>query len=643
MKLLTRLIGLCALIALVMSPALLLAQETPVTVVGSGVTAPLFEALVSGSGVSIGATPTVSGTRAGLEQLCQGLADIALANRGLNDAEDSACAGAGIEYVEVLLGDFAVAAIIHPADTFATCLSAANLTALLAPNAEGVVTNWRALFPEGQDIALNVIVPPNTTPAYALIDGLVDGDGLRADATIEADQQAIVTAVSTTPGTLGIVRYTIARQHVDTVSTLALSPVDGGCAVPTATTIASGQYPAAQRLYAYINRAALDKPGVADLFNYIVSGDTAATYDVQGFLAPSADENARNVSILTDRVTGRQFSAPSFEFLIPPGLVGTLNVGGDSAGTNFFEDLTTTFQSTYPGVTSNVRLEGRVASARRLCNGELDLIAATGPLTDEQAGNCAANNIVPVTFNLGTEAVVVIANAGSSYLQCLTLDQIATIWRENPAAPVTTWSQVDAEFPATPMTLIAPNDGSAATDLLLTRAAGVSAGSRTDAVTDPDALYRAASVAVVDGALTYMTWRDYQRVLDGEQANIQPVSIDAGSGCVAPTEAAIADGSYGLSRPLSMIVSQTALRRPEVQSLLWYTFSDENHGRFGQLGLLGVDFAELPALRSSLQDAFDAAGAAAAAEATAEPTAEATPGGDSQAQPASGPTPTSAG
>ncbi|MCA9911438.1 MAG: hypothetical protein KC519_22445, partial [Anaerolineae bacterium] len=211
----------------------------------------------------------------------------------------------------------------------------------------------------------------------------------------------------------------------------------------------------------------------------------------------------------------------------------------------------------------------------------------------------------------------------SDYLACLTTDQVATIWGAGSEGSIMTWDQVDPAFPATAMTLLAPGEGDEVTDLMLTDAAGVSTPLRDDTVTNRDPAYRAASVAVVDGGLTYMSWGQYQTIINRGQTGIQLVSVDSGAGCVTPSDATIADGSYPLGQSLKLTVSQTALRRPEVQSFVWYLYGDSNFATISGSGFTGIALTDLPAIREGLQAVYDAA--AAAAPPAVEPTPEATP------------------
>jgi len=49
---------------------------------------------------------------------------------------------------------------------------------------------------------------------------------------------------------------------------------------------------------------------------------------------------------------------------------------------------------------------------------------------------------------------------------------------------------------------------------------------------------------------------------------LKAVAVDAGGGCVAPSPATIADGSYPLARPLYVYVSRPALARPEAREFM---------------------------------------------------------------------------
>jgi phosphate transport system substrate-binding protein len=53
------------------------------------------------------------------------------------------------------------------------------------------------------------------------------------------------------------------------------------------------------------------------------------------------------------------------------------------------------------------------------------------------------------------------------------------------------------------------------------------------------------------------------------------VAVDGGSGCVTPSDATIADGTYApLSRPLYIYVKHAALARPEVHAYVTFMLDE---------------------------------------------------------------------
>ena len=124
---------------------------------------------------------------------------------------------------------------------------------------------------------------------------------------------------------------------------------------------------------------------------------------------------------------------------------------------------------------------------------------------------------------------------------------------------------------------------------MMLQASGDNTPIRQDIEIDSDHLYRGAAVGNTEGALTYMSWGEYQAVLDNNQENIQLVEVDAGDGCVAPTEDTIQSNEYPLARTLYLAVNQQALTESAVQSYLWFTFGDDRFSQFERTQLRPAD------------------------------------------------------
>lgn len=627
MRSLARRIGQVCLIALVLSTSALFAQEE-ITAVGSGIAAPIIEAAAEDSGANV--TVNVTGTDRGLTTFCQGEADIALATRPLSSDEEFNCTSTGVAFLELLAGYNAIALISSPEAQFNQCLTSDELRTLLAPSAQGQVNDWSQVNAQNPSGAVTLFVPSDTSPTYAALDALVEGVGVRGDVQVSASDEETITAVTSDPDALGVVSVASAAAAGDSVRTLQLDTGTAGCASPSLESIEEREYGGADRLFIYVNSASLDKAGMADLLNAALSESTRDSVEAANLVAPSTETYATSQRILAESQVGRSFTRDLDAFTIPPNLIGTLNLGGSPVLNDLMQNVTSSFTTNQPGVTINQSFLGEPEGSRRLCNGELDLVVAYSDLTAEQSDNCVANNVETVPVELGSLAAVLVANAESDYLTCLTSEQIATIWSAASADTVTTWNQVSSEFPETALTLFAPNTGSVYTDLLMYGATGTAQPARADVEMDDDPAYRAAAVANVEGALTYMSWAEYQTVAQSGQENITLVSVDGGSGCVEPSEETITDGSYPLVRPVRLLVNRMALARPEVQSILWFLLSDENYTFINDVGLVGLSLADLAELRFTLQDTFEQV-QAEAAQITPESTAEAEATGEATA------------
>jgi phosphate transport system substrate-binding protein len=357
----------------------------------------------------------------------------------------------------------------------------------------------------------------------------------------------------------------------------------------------------------------------------MIGTDAAKTIADAGLTVPTDATVTANKGALEGTANTRPFSEATTSFQIPPDANGQVTIAGAASAEDYLKSITGALTSQISTLTADLKFSGQTAGIRRLCNGEIDIAAVNGPLTDEQAKNCAANNIKTISIELGKQAVVLVGNASSTFLSCLTTDQLTKVWDATSAKTVTNWNQVDSKFADQKMTLLAPSEGDVSIDLLLEKASGKPLIGRGDVEVNADALYRAAATANVDGGLAYMTWPDYQNVTKNNQQRIQLVGVDAGKGCVVPSEETISNATYPLVNDTQLLVKTTSLTNVPVQSLLWFLANDSNFPAFEKAGLIGVNFGSLPALRQTLQKAFiDAANdATKAAEATPEATGEA--------------------
>lgn len=621
------------LIALVTLNPAFAQDNTGIRVVGSGLVNPILELTMQDNSIQGTATFETTGTVNGIDLLCQGSADVATATRTINAEEGSKCATNSIDYSEMRVAHNVVALVSRTDSTAPVCLTAADLNLLLAPSAEGQITNWNQLSGGAGDSALSLVVPPASNSLYVVLDTLVQGDGLRPDVQVADSDNAVIEAVQQNAATVGVISLPSA---VAAGSELRILQVNGneavGCTSPSSESVEAGSYPLQQSYYVYVNRANLTKTGLTELLNAVTGNMDNPVLNTLGLVPVTPASAERNTIALDGTGEKRPYSATVTDFQIPTQFSASATIAGSAVPRDYVNSLLTAFQQGYPGATINLQTRGEVEGIRRLCNGEIDIALATSDLSADQQAACEANNVTLLPVDLGKQAVVLVASAESSYLTCLTSDQLTTIWSAESAKTannLTTWNQIDASFPSQTITLFTPLAGDTYADLLMIRASGSSTPMRDDGFSNRDALYRAAATANVadGGGLTFMSWADYQRVIANNQDRIQLVAVDSGNGCVAPSEQTINDGSYPLTQSGKLLIRESALSNTTVQSFVWYLALDENYPALASAGFQGVTFGSLPSLRERLQNTFRTAeeAAAIAAEATPEATAEATP------------------
>jgi phosphate transport system substrate-binding protein len=594
------------------------AQDEQVRVVGSGVAAQAFTAVAGNDAFET----EFSGTQNGLGVLCGNAADVALTNRPISQAEESACTANGVNFIELLVGFDGFALIASPDVDFVTCLAIANLDAVIAPSLAGSELNWTVVNGANPETPIEFVHPGAFSRPGALLDRVVRGDGFRSDATELADSAAVFADVAAGAGKIGVVSLAEALS-AEGVNLIALNnPTLNTCVEPSAETAFSRQYTGGDRLFAYVNEASLEKPGIADALAALVDSSAGAVLAAEGFVPPSDDLHEQAVAVVNNASTGRSFSRDVNTFQVTGDTTGTLRVAGDAASVNYLKAALATVPQRYPTITLEEHYLGGPAAVREFCNGNRELVAVSRPFTEDELAACEASEIETYEIAIGAQAAVIIANGESDYLSCISTSLIAEVFATGEER-ASTWNSYDDEFPDDPVFLFVSSKGDTGVDLMLSAATGATTPVRDDVQVSDDPDYRAAAVANTPGALAVMTWPEAQAALE-DHGGIQLVAVSEGEAeCVEPAPETIADGSYPLAAPVTLIVNAARLETDMLQATLMTLFADENFAQIETAGLTGLSFSDLVGVRAELIDAFRAADQAQAEREAAGP--EATP------------------
>lgn len=600
MRYIIRWAGLVSLLLLTTVPIATQDAE-PISVIGSGIVNRLIDALVQSPEYDRLETATV-GTATGIDRFCNGDIDIATSVRPMTSTEMAICGANEVAHSEFLVGHHIVALIAHP-ESPSQCLSHTQLEAALKPSASNIVRDWSFYDAEFADLPLTLVIPQDDRIDYLILDSLIAGDGLRADVTEYEESQTAMAEVGATVGALGFVAWS---QGLPSDSSIALLNVDaegnGACFSPSVEDVEGGNYKAALSMYLIVNRARLNQnETLADFMRYIVDDANASAIASAGATPPSEAAYDLNEQVLLDEDAA---SSAGAEFQVPANLSGSLKIVGAANAFDSLNRVAGVLTQDNATFEIDLRLIGRSKGIESLCAGEADIAMLDAGLSEADLDMCAESEIGTTSASLGAQATILLGHAADDYTHCLTSEQINRVWRAESAETVTSWSSVDPSFPDVEMTLFGLSLLDQASDILLQTADRLIPPMRRDTEKDFNHLYRAAAVGNVPGALTYMNWHDYQRVVDNDQSNIQLVEIDSGAGCVAPSPAAIGDGSYALSRPATLLMRQQSLSSVNTQSFLWTLFAADNWENVIREGFVGISALELPAIQRELLRTF---------------------------------------
>lgn len=261
------------IIGMSLTPGLLAASPAQNKVVIEGSTTVLPIAQVAAEEFmnnNTGANITVrgGGSGVGITSLIEGTCDIADASRPMKDAELQKAAGRGIDPKSYVIAMDGIAVIVNPGNPVQN-LTKKQVQAIYT----GSVSDWGKVGgTAGKIIVISRDTASGTFEAFATL--AIDNKKVRADALMQASNQAIVNMVAKTPGAIGYVGHGYVNKSVKAVS------IDGATA--TRETILSGKYPYSRPLFMYTNGPA---KGTAKAYiDYILSADGQKLVEEQGFV-----------------------------------------------------------------------------------------------------------------------------------------------------------------------------------------------------------------------------------------------------------------------------------------------------------------------------------------------------------------------
>jgi phosphate transport system substrate-binding protein len=251
-------------------------------------------------------------------------------------------------------------------------------------------------------------------------------------------------------------------------------------------------------------------------------------------------------------------------------LSGSVEADGSSTVGPYTTAAAERFQRANPNVRVTVGVSGTGGGFERFCRGETDLSNASRPIKDEERELCERKGVEFVEFHVANDALTVVANPENDWADCLTVEQLKTIWDQG--SKVGTWREVDSSWPAERLRLYGPGTDSGTFDYFTDEINGEEGRSRSDFSASEDDNVIVQGVAGNRGGLGYFGLSYYEQ----NQGRLKALEIDGGEGCVAPSVENAQNGTYTpLSRPLFIYAKTESFERPEVRAFIEYTLDNE--------------------------------------------------------------------
>ena len=224
------------------------------------------------------------------------------------------------------------------------------------------------------------------------------------------------------------------------------------------------------------------------------------------------------------------------------------------------------FAEEQPGVNVSVGTSGTGGGFEVFCQGQTDISNASRPIKDEEIAVCEEGGVEYTELQVATDALTVVTSKDNDFITCLTTEELATLWGPDAEGKVTTWDQVNPDFPSEPIELYGPGTDSGTFDYFTDEINSAEGVSRTDYNASEDDNVIVQGVSGSPNALGYFGFTYFEENAEALKA----VEVDSGDGCVAPSAETAQDGSYTpLARPLFIYVNNaSAADKPQVKAFV---------------------------------------------------------------------------
>jgi phosphate transport system substrate-binding protein len=271
MKSFIKILTLTLILSVSISASTLFAAGKTITMKGSTTVLPIAQATAEAfmeKNTAINISVQGGGSSVGVTSLIDGTCDIANSSRQIKPEETEKAKSKGVNVNEIKIAMDGIAVIVNPKNKI-KAITKQQIKDIYT----GKVSDWSELGGSpGKIVVLSRDTSSGTYEAFEVL--ALNKEKVRADALINASNQAIASTVGTTPGAIGYVGHGYLTKKVKDLT------VDGvKC---TKETILSGKYELSRPLFMYTN----GKPSgdIKKLIDFILSKVGQKIVEEEGFV-----------------------------------------------------------------------------------------------------------------------------------------------------------------------------------------------------------------------------------------------------------------------------------------------------------------------------------------------------------------------
>ncbi len=261
---------------------------------GSSTVYPITEAVAEEFQIATGNRVTVgiSGTGGGFKRFCRGETDISNASRPILREEMTACAQAGVKYIELPVAYDAITVVVSKDNDFVDYLTVEDLKKMWEPLAQGKVTSWKQIRDGFPDMPLKLAGAGADSGTFDYFTEAVVGKAKssRGDYQASEDDNVTVQFVSRDKGAVGYFGLAYYEENKNKLKAVPIKANAGSAQVlPSMETVNNGTYqPLSRPVFIYVKQKATRRPEVREFVEFYLKEGGELAKEVGYVNLPSA-------------------------------------------------------------------------------------------------------------------------------------------------------------------------------------------------------------------------------------------------------------------------------------------------------------------------------------------------------------------